>query len=167
MIAERPPSIINRFRDRWHEPVKAEVTIDYSPSRLLGGNVVVVYELVADDSLSTRPSHHVDTEANELLTLTYQLVKMGEDRRAIDAVFAFFTTAFKASAGGPYHVCDRVLELADVCRLNSTLMVAFLSITLPVKGQLISRADYYRRVRMALLHDRGPERTARLLDKYR
>ena len=116
------------------------------------------------DSGISNSSSGIDDEVNSILSEVYILVAMGKDRHAIDVVYDYFTRQFYFDLE---RHCDRFLSLADVGRLNSTLMVAILSITIPAKHKLFFRAAFFNQVRDSILAARGPEKTARLLDKYR
>ena len=115
----------------------------------------------SDDLL---PNEEIGDEADELLETIYSLVKLDETRRAIDVAYEYFFAHIRSHS---HRNCDRVLELADVGQLNSTLMVAFLSVTLPIKQELKGRRGFYQRVVDALTQEKGEERAAKLLEKYR
>jgi hypothetical protein len=100
---------------------------------------------------------------SELLQTVYILDENSNVRTAIDVVFDYFN---KQIRNRRYEICNYVLANVDVKRLSSTLMVAFLSITLPVKRELWVRNMFFKVVHQTILNDRGKERTERLLNKY-
>jgi hypothetical protein len=100
---------------------------------------------------------------NRLLRDIYLLSETGQDRRAIDLLFDHFNRWMRKDK---WAKCDSVLWAADIKSLSSTLMVAFLSVTLTTKGKFQARPGFFTRVKARLTQDRGPERAAKLLDKY-
>ena len=51
--------------------------------------------------------------------------------------------------------------------MTSTLMVAFLSITLPIKDRMLVRRLYFNSVMWEIADDRGVANAHELLDKYK
>ncbi len=90
----------------------------------------------------------------------YLLDNAGETQRATYPVFDFLELQLFA---GEFQFCDEVLEQADVARLSTSVMRAFLTVTAPARSKLASRPAFYARVHAAILHARGVETTQRLI----
>ena len=71
-----------------------------------------------------------EKDIEEFLDTVYLLNNVNETRRAIDIVFDCFNGLLER---GNQATCNKILAKVDVRRISSTLMVAFLSITLPAK----------------------------------
>jgi hypothetical protein len=101
-------------------------------------------------------------ETTEVLDTLYQLDK-SDVRMAIDLLFDYFNECFR---GRRFDACKRILTNVDVGRISSTSMVAFLSISLPIK-QFHARQTFFERVYKKLVDERGKDRAERLLNKYK
>ena len=123
--------------------------------------VIIFASLLDNSSLPWDESE--EKKIDDFLQTVYLLSETGNTRRAIDVVFETVNTLLN---DGKLAFCDKILLRADVGRLTSTLMVAFLSITLAAKGRLLARHSFYLRVRAALVADRGEARASSLLNKY-
>ena len=100
---------------------------------------------------------------DEFLREVYRLSQAGADHAAGDLIFDY---AQRLMRGRDFAACDRLLTAVEPERLRPALMISFLSTTLTAKQRLRAREDYFRRVLDALTRERGPERAAKLLDKY-
>lgn len=101
---------------------------------------------------------------DEFLADVYQLSQAGSVHAAGDAIFDFVDGLLR---GRDFAACDRLLMAVEPERLRPALMITFLSTTLTAKQRLRAREDYFRRVLDTLTRERGPERAAKLLDKYK
>jgi hypothetical protein len=105
-----------------------------------------------------------EKDIEEFLDTVYLLNTVNETRRAIDVVFDCFNGLLER---GHQATCNKILARVDVAKISSTLMVAFLSITLPAKNMgLWARPAFFKRAYSALVVNRGEEKTKRLLLKY-
>ena len=101
----------------------------------------------------------------DFLHTVYLLSDVENTRMAIDQVFDYFNGLLRAPRR--LELCNGTLAAVDIEAINSTLMVAFLSITLPVKDELWARPGFFAAVKRKLVGERGEERASRLLDKYK
>jgi hypothetical protein len=135
------------------------------PSTTICAGVKPRFEVVPEPSNSSLPDdigRYVRIE--EFLQTVYLLSDVGKTRTAIDQVFDYFNDLL----GVPRRVdlCNRTLASVDIEAINPTLVVAFLSITLPVKGELWARPWFFAAAKRRLVNERGEDRASRLLDKY-
>lgn len=112
-----------------------------------------------------RPDEEVGSPAADMgwLDRVYSLVASGETDDAVDLIFDFVDD--RLLEGDAARV-DDLLVTTDVKRLDTTLMLAVLSITKPASDQLCNRAAFLRRVE-ARLRLEEPERMERLLSGLR
>jgi hypothetical protein len=101
-----------------------------------------------------------DEETKLFLSKIYGLSRAEETDRGIDHIFEYFEDLFEAAR---FDACDRIIQHVDLERVDATLMVSFLVITLTVKDRLPSRAWYYSHARSRLVEQRGEEQAERLL----
>jgi hypothetical protein len=99
-------------------------------------------------------------EVGQFLDGVSQTVGRGDTDGATDTVFDRFDELLDR---GDYAACDQILRRTDMEELDSNLMVAILVITLPAKGHLAERDPLYRRVKRALMEDRGEDAAGELL----
>jgi hypothetical protein len=102
-----------------------------------------------------------DIDKETHLGTVYSLSQSGETDRAIDRLFNDFEDLFEA---GRFDICDEIISGVDLARLDTTLKIAYLAVTLCVKGRLVSRAAYYSRAKAVLVEREGEERAKRLLN---
>jgi hypothetical protein len=62
-----------------------------------------------------------------------------------------------------YRLCDCILEDVDAARLPPIVLIAFLTITAPLRNQLSNRIAFYARARAAIDSVRDPKAAYRLL----
>jgi hypothetical protein len=142
-----------------------EVVAAVGNTSLVAGQAETNLEMVADPGNSSLP-HDIkqDKKIEDFLQSVYLLADVGDTRRAIDEIFDYFNGLLRSA--GKLNVCNGTLAAVDLESINPTLMVAFLSITLPVKGDLWARPGFFAAVRRKLIEERGEDRASRLLDKY-
>jgi hypothetical protein len=109
-----------------------------------------------DVELAERLNRRADSFLNEV----YSLDDSGQSQLATLSVFDYLEGKLFV---GEFEFCDRVLEKADVARLSTSLMRAFLTITAASKANLSARPDFYSRVDVAMSRVRGAEITKRLI----
>ncbi len=83
----------------------------------------------------------------EMLDYVYSLVKAEEIDKAMDVVFDEIDGML---GRGSFDCCDDLLPMIDVTRLDSNLMVGFLTITLPAKDKLKNRDALVKRIEQEL-----------------
>lgn len=71
------------------------------------------------------------------------LERTGRRDRALDIIY---TEIDKLLRRGEFDICNRLLELLDVNNLSPSLLIAFLTITLPAHERLPARGEFYSRV---------------------
>ena len=99
-------------------------------------------------------------DTGRFLERVYQAVTRGDVDRATDEVFDRMDGLLEE---GNFAACDCILQQADLDRLDSNLMVAFLVITLPAREHLRERGAFYRGVERILTRDRGTEAVEKIL----
>lgn len=100
----------------------------------------------------------------EIRTFLYELYTLShQPRRALRHAFAFIDEALLQ---GRYSICDGILEMAELDKLDMTTATGLLAITLQAKQQLKNRATYYSRVETWLRKDK-PEEVAAILEGLR
>jgi hypothetical protein len=82
--------------------------------------------------------------------------------QALDEVFERIDGLLSASR---FEECDRLLDQVDVNRLNSHLLVGFLTITAAARHKLTARERLYTRVAQALRRLKGEQYAAQLLSR--
>jgi hypothetical protein len=133
------------------------------------GIAVVVWQFVSTTEITrnieTRTSEPEDFEDNigPFLETVYSLDDQGKTRHALDVVFRRMN---RILGRGRFGFCDDILRQVDVNKLTSTLLVGFLSVTLSASAFLTARPGFFSKVRAKILAEKGPDQTARLLDKY-
>jgi hypothetical protein len=93
-------------------------------------------------------------DISRFLERVYQAVARGDSDGATDEVYDQVDGLLER---GDFAACDRILQLVDLDRLDSNLMVAFLVITLPVREHLRERRAFHGAVERILTTDRGKE----------
>jgi len=93
----------------------------------------------------------------------YSLVDRREYETAGDLLFDKVDDLLSA---GDLRRCDEMLQMVDVKRLDTNLMISFLAVTLAAKLELPSRAALVRRIE-AKLEELAPERVESLLRTLR
>jgi hypothetical protein len=83
----------------------------------------------------------------------------GEDE-AMRFVYRYFYSLRKEQN---YRLCERILEDVDVSPLPPVVLIAFLTITAPLRKQLPNRTAFYSRARAAIESVRSPDATSKLL----
>jgi hypothetical protein len=78
----------------------------------------------------------------------YTLVAEGRNDAAIDRVFGEIDDLL---LGGAFSAVDDILLEVELAKLNTTLLVGFLTITFAAKTRLFGREDFVRRVEQRLL----------------
>ena len=114
-----------------------------------------VLHIEADTGAPSTPD-----DVSRFLDRVYQAVSRGDTDGATDEVFDRVDDLLER---GDYAACDRILRQADLDRLDSNLMVAFLAITLPAREHLREREPLYRGVKQVLIGDRGKEAVGEIL----
>ena len=93
------------------------------------------------------------TNARKLLLDVDRFSELGDPNGAIDAVIERFEQWL---VNGAWEACHEVLADADVAKLDPTISLAILSMTLVEKNRLsASRQSFYRRVRRRLVAEYG------------
>ena len=69
----------------------------------------------------------------------------------------------EAFCNGQFNLVDAILPQIDFEKLNPTLLISLLCITLAAKSKLNNRNDFYLKVEEHFLRTRGIEKTERLL----
>lgn len=103
-----------------------------------------------------RARRHIPTFLSEV----YRLSQFGDTDTAGFKIYDFLD---RVLIDGFFAVCDSILSKVDVDKLDTKLMRSFLSITIPAKRKLPSRALLYKRIEAKMLVLRGPEKTRRIL----
>ena len=103
-------------------------------------------------------------DLDESLGEVYRLSRSGSVHAAGDRIFDLVHGLLRSR---DFATCDRLLTTVEPEKLEPALMVTFLSTTIAARQELRERDDYFRRVLDVLTRERGPERAARLLDKYK
>jgi hypothetical protein len=120
-------------------------------------------QVVQTASRSTQADWSAQPTDLTWLSKAYSLIAMEAVDPAVDLVFDNFDALLHA---GKFRKCDELLAAVDVKRLDTNLMVAFLTITEPAKAQLKRRAELVRRIENQLAKT-APRRVAELLDGLR
>ena len=90
----------------------------------------------------------------------YSFVACGKKRKAIAVLFREMDELLSSNQ---FELCDSIIaSTLDLNRLNASLLIAALSITLPASSKLKSRADLVERIRRRLKNE-VPERAERML----
>jgi hypothetical protein len=79
----------------------------------------------------------------EWLIDIYILVVLDRSDEAIDVLFREVDGMLLA---GEFERCDQFLQIVDLSRLDTELIVGVLSVTLKASDKLPSRAEFFRRV---------------------
>jgi hypothetical protein len=146
--------------------LRLDITFQWTSGSAYGTEAKPRLTVVLDPGNSSLPHDIKQHERIEdFLHSVYLLAGVGETRRAIDQIFDYFN-ALLGARPPRLDVCNGTLAAVDLQSINSTLMVAFLSITLPVKDELWARPGFFAAVKRKLVDERGEDRAARLLDKY-
>src|SRR5262249_42932010 len=113
-------------------------------------------------SVATRDEMKKEMDCDEATRLFLgridDLTHSGQTDLAIDHIFQHFEDCYEADN---LEACDRILLQVDIERIDATLMVSFLVITLSVKDRLPSRPRFVNLVRDKLLKQRGEEQAER------
>ena len=112
-----------------------------------------------DVELAKRLNQRVD----DFLTEVYALDNSGQSQLATLRAFDYLEGKLFV---GEFEFCDRVLAKADVARLSTSLMRAFLTITAASKDKLFARPDFYSRVDVAMSRVRAPRLPRGLLAPF-
>lgn len=105
-----------------------------------------------------------NAHADRFLRSIYQLDARRNVRRALDKVFAEFDQLHQS---GKFADADKLLARANVAKLSTTLIVGFLSVTLPAKPELAERAAFWDRAAAATQTARSADEWIALLAKYK
>jgi hypothetical protein len=103
-----------------------------------------------------RARRHISTFLSEV----YRLSQLGDTDTAGFKIYDFLD---RVLIDGFFAVCDSILSKVDVDKLDTKLMRSFLSITIPAKRKLPSRALLYKKIEAKMLALRGSEKTRRIL----
>ena len=103
-------------------------------------------------------------DMDEFLDEVYRLSQSGSVHAAGDRIFDLVHGMLRSR---DFAACDRLLMAVEPDKLEPALMVTFLSTTLAARQELRERDDYLPARPGPLTRERGPERAARLLDKYK
>jgi hypothetical protein len=90
----------------------------------------------------------------------YSLSQIGDTDTAGFKIFDFLD---RVLIDGFYTVCDDILSMVDVEKLDTKLMRSFLSVTAPAKLKLPSRAALYKRIERKMTQLRGPDKARRII----
>ena len=104
------------------------------------------------------------SDSDGFLNEVYRLSQADRVHAAGDLIFDFIHGLLRR---GDYSACDHLLLIVEPARLRPALMVTFLSTTLNARQRLKTRDHYFQRALDALAEEHGPERAAKLLEKYR
>ena len=107
-----------------------------------------------------------ETDANERplwLDDVYSLVVKSKPDAAVDVLFARIDELLTRR---DFDRCDSLLRAVDLGRLDTNLMVALLSITLPASSKLKARVEVVDKIEKQL-REKAPERAERLLSGLR
>ena len=105
----------------------------------------------------------MDNQIYDWLSDVYLLVDSGKTADAIDAVFDCFDDMFEAQR---FQESDNVLAAVDITRLDTNLMVAFLTITRCEKDKLLSRSKLVQSIENHLEKSQ-PDRVEELMHGLR
>jgi hypothetical protein len=100
---------------------------------------------------------------DEFLGEVYRLSQSGSVHAAGDLIFDLVLGLMRSR---DFAACDRLLMAVDPDKLRPALTITFLSTTLAARQKLRASDEFFRRVLDTLTRERGPERAARLLNKY-
>jgi hypothetical protein len=115
-------------------------------------------------SRTEAPPGAEDEDGDDPLGQVYRLSQSGSVHAAGDRIFDLVHSLLRDR---DFAACDRLLMTVEPDKLEPALMITFLSTTLAARRELRERDAYFRRAMDVLTRERGPERAARLLDKYR
>jgi hypothetical protein len=121
------------------------------------------YALAEPVDNSPLPAHQSTGQALAWLPEVYSLVESGNPEAAADLVFDNIDELLSA---GDFPRTNELLQMVDVKRLDTNLMISFLAITLAAKSKLPSRAPLLRRVEARLIQFE-PDRVEGLLATLR
>ncbi len=99
-------------------------------------------------------------DMGQFLERIYQAVARGDAEGATDELFDRMDRLLEAD---DFAACDRILQRANLDRLESNLIVAFLVITLPAREHLRERGSFYHGVERMLTRDRDKEAFKKIL----
>lgn len=99
-------------------------------------------------------------ESTRFLSQLYKMARDGNERPVIRFVYAHM---YRLRMAEDFAIIDRILEDIDVQRLPPSLLVAILTITVPIKKNLDNRASFYDRSKSTIEAVRGPQATSRIL----
>ncbi len=103
-----------------------------------------------------RARRYIDTFLKEI----YNLSQIGDTDTAGFKIFDFLDHLL---LDGCYAVCDEILAVVDVEKLDTKLMRSFLSITAPAKKKLPARAALYKKIERKMVELRGEAKTRRII----
>jgi hypothetical protein len=131
-----------------------EVLRKYAKPDMEGVLVLFVESLIAADRVKGATANvlrSIDRTFNrinvETLDYVYSLVKAEKIDKAMDVVFEEVDGML---GRGSFDCCDDLLPMIDVSRLDSNLMVGFLSITKAAKDKLKNRDALVKRIEQEL-----------------
>src|SRR5262249_8256106 len=99
-------------------------------------------------------------QAQAFLAELYRQVRSGEEDLALKTIYHHL---YRLRQAGQVSLCERILGDVDVGLLPPVLLIAFLTITAPLKGRLPNRSEFYMRARERVRVLRGVETADRLL----
>ena len=114
---------------------------------------------------STASESGASTGGAELRWLE-EIYSLRQAERTDDAIDLLFKTMNATLVRGDFAACESALRALDLKRIDVDLMIAFLSITLPARDRLKSRAGLFAKIER-LLTDLDPRRGAPLLSGLR
>ena len=94
------------------------------------------------------------------LNEVYSLSQIGDTDTAGFKVYDFLD---RVLIDGFFAVCNEILSVVDINKLDTKLMDSFLTITAPAKTKLPSRVVLYKKIESKMTALRGPEKTRRIL----
>ncbi|MBL8797572.1 MAG: hypothetical protein JNM56_26970 [Planctomycetia bacterium] len=112
--------------------------------------------VTSEPTKEDRARAHIRTFLMEV----YSLSQIGDTDSAGFKIFDFLD---RVLTDGFNAVCDNILGMVDVEKLDTKLMRSFLSVTLAAKQKLPSRAALYGRIERKMMQLRGPEKTRRII----
>lgn len=103
-----------------------------------------------------RARRHINT----FLAEVYSLSQIGDTDTAGYKIFDFLD---RVLCDGFFAVCDDVLSMVDVEKLDTKLMRSFLSITASAKKTLPARAALYKKIENRMIELRGEVKTRKII----
>jgi hypothetical protein len=104
-----------------------------------------------------------DFKHEEIITFITDIKRLNANDQIDEGLDLLNHTFDNKLLAGDYNFCDTVLKSQEFVNLDSSILLGFLTITLPWRSDLASRSAFYNLTRSAFLQRYTEIKTARLL----